>query len=51
MIEESLPPSDDDTYQIVLGPGVVARVTPEFEKLVGSGAGELKDSHRGEGKG
>ncbi|MGW1211165.1 PTS transporter subunit EIIC [Streptomyces sp. NPDC002499] len=31
---------DDDTYQIVLGPGVVARVTPEFEKLVGS-AGEL----------
>ncbi|MBK3581516.1 PTS transporter subunit EIIC, partial [Streptomyces sp. MBT65] len=31
---------DDDTYQIVLGPGVVARVTPEFEKLVGA-AGEL----------
>ncbi|WP_043673506.1 PTS transporter subunit EIIC [Streptomyces xylophagus] len=31
---------DDDTYQIVLGPGVVARVTPEFDKLVGS-AGEL----------
>ncbi|MFI6462808.1 PTS transporter subunit EIIC [Streptomyces sp. NPDC050538] len=31
---------DDDTYQIVLGPGVVAKVTPEFEKLVGS-AGEL----------
>ncbi|MEC4020520.1 PTS transporter subunit EIIC [Streptomyces sp. H27-D2] len=25
---------DDDTYQIVLGPGTVARVTPEFEKLV-----------------
>ncbi|WP_371670634.1 PTS transporter subunit EIIC [Streptomyces sp. NBC_00289] len=24
----------DDTYQIVLGPGVVARVTPEFEALV-----------------
>lgn len=25
---------DDDTYQIVLGPGTVARVTPEFERLV-----------------
>ncbi|WP_181766345.1 PTS transporter subunit EIIC, partial [Streptomyces albidus (ex Kaewkla and Franco 2022)] len=25
---------DDDTYQIVLGPGKVARVTPEFEALV-----------------
>ncbi|MFD9334162.1 PTS transporter subunit EIIC [Streptomyces sp. NPDC060028] len=25
---------DDDTYQIVLGPGTVARVTPEFEALV-----------------
>ncbi|MFF1694820.1 PTS transporter subunit EIIC [Streptomyces sp. NPDC058257] len=25
---------DDDTYQIVLGPGIVARVTPEFEALV-----------------
>ncbi|WP_329197128.1 MULTISPECIES: PTS transporter subunit EIIC [unclassified Streptomyces] len=25
---------DDDTYQIVLGPGAVARVTPEFEALV-----------------
>ncbi len=31
---------DDDTYQIVLGPGVVAKVTPEFERLVGRG-GEL----------
>jgi PTS system sucrose-specific IIC component len=31
---------DDDTYQIVLGPGVVAQVTPEFEKLMGA-AGEL----------
>ncbi|MGX9891049.1 PTS transporter subunit EIIC [Streptomyces sp. NPDC002276] len=28
---------DDDTYQIVLGPGVVARVTPEFEKLATTG--------------
>lgn len=25
---------EDDTYQIVLGPGTVARVTPEFEVLV-----------------
>ncbi|MER5202828.1 PTS transporter subunit EIIC [Streptomyces sp. NPDC002825] len=25
---------EDDTYQIVLGPGTVARVTPEFEALV-----------------
>ncbi|MEU6893990.1 PTS transporter subunit EIIC [Streptomyces sp. NPDC046557] len=25
---------DDDTYQIVLGPGAVARVTPAFEALV-----------------
>ncbi|GAA3742260.1 PTS transporter subunit EIIC [Streptomyces tremellae] len=25
---------EDDTYQIVLGPGAVARVTPEFESLV-----------------
>ncbi|MEU6867491.1 PTS transporter subunit EIIC [Streptomyces sp. NPDC046876] len=25
---------EDDTYQIVLGPGVVARVSPEFEALV-----------------
>ncbi|MFE9838752.1 PTS transporter subunit EIIC [Streptomyces sp. NPDC005551] len=25
---------DDDTYQIVLGPGAVARVTPEFAALV-----------------
>ncbi|OEV10232.1 PTS alpha-glucoside transporter subunit IIA, partial [Streptomyces nanshensis] len=25
---------EDDTYQIVLGPGKVARITPEFEALV-----------------
>ncbi|PBC84367.1 MULTISPECIES: PTS transporter subunit EIIC [unclassified Streptomyces] len=25
---------EDDTYQIVLGPGTVAHVTPEFERLV-----------------
>ncbi|CAL9357725.1 PTS system EIIBC component [Streptomyces sp. enrichment culture] len=33
---------EDDTYQIVLGPGTVARVTPEFEAMVeaaGAGAG------------
>ncbi|WP_455351066.1 PTS transporter subunit EIIC [Streptomyces sp. SYSU K217416] len=29
---------DGDTYQIVLGPGTVARVTPEFEALVAAGA-------------
>ncbi|MYW67956.1 PTS transporter subunit EIIC [Streptomyces sp. SID8379] len=28
---------EDDTYQIVLGPGKVARVTPEFETLVEEG--------------
>ncbi|MER7485888.1 PTS transporter subunit EIIC [Streptomyces sp. NPDC126497] len=28
---------EDDTYQIVLGPGAVARVTPEFEALVEAG--------------
>ncbi|MBC2904557.1 PTS transporter subunit EIIC, partial [Streptomyces cupreus] len=31
---------DDDTYQIVLGPGVVGRVTPEFEALL-TAAGQL----------
>ncbi|MEU9002131.1 PTS transporter subunit EIIC [Streptomyces sp. NPDC048551] len=28
---------EDDTYQIVLGPGAVARVTPEFEALLAAG--------------
>lgn len=28
---------DDSTYQLVLGPGRVARITPEFEALVASG--------------
>ncbi|ATL28677.1 PTS transporter subunit EIIC [Streptomyces formicae] len=28
---------EDDTYQIVLGPGTVARVTPEFEAMVAEG--------------
>ncbi|MFF9476409.1 PTS transporter subunit EIIC [Streptomyces roseolus] len=31
---------EDDTYQIVLGPGTVARVTPAFEALVAEGAAE-----------
>ncbi|MEZ3180718.1 PTS transporter subunit EIIC [Streptomyces pimonensis] len=31
---------EDDTYQIVLGPGTVARVTPEFETLVEAGRTE-----------
>ncbi|WP_432001431.1 PTS transporter subunit EIIC [Streptomyces sioyaensis] len=31
---------EDDTYQIVLGPGTVARVTPEFERLVEHGRTE-----------
>ncbi|GAO05738.1 PTS transporter subunit EIIC [Streptomyces lydicamycinicus] len=30
---------EDDTYQIVLGPGTVARVTPEFERLVAESRG------------
>ncbi|MGQ4381986.1 PTS transporter subunit EIIC [Streptomyces sp. SAS_270] len=44
---------DDDTYQIVLGPGAVARVAPEFERLVSTSADEpaargaqLKESQR-----
>jgi PTS system sucrose-specific IIC component len=35
---------EDDTYQIVLGPGKVARVAPEFEALVGNGATDTADS-------
>ncbi|MEU8616368.1 PTS transporter subunit EIIC [Streptomyces sp. NPDC048623] len=31
---------EDDTYQIVLGPGTVARVTPEFEALVAEAGAE-----------
>ncbi|WP_371598433.1 PTS transporter subunit EIIC [Streptomyces sp. NBC_00564] len=30
--------TDDETYQIVLGPGTVARVTPEFEALLTTAA-------------
>lgn len=44
---------DDDTYQIVLGPGAVARVTPEFEALLGNTSprlaargAELKEEQR-----
>ncbi|WP_327245044.1 PTS transporter subunit EIIC [Streptomyces sp. NBC_01320] len=37
---------EDDTYQIVLGPGTVARVTPEFEQLVEEGrAAEPEPAH------
>ncbi|MFJ2440547.1 MULTISPECIES: PTS transporter subunit EIIC [unclassified Streptomyces] len=31
---------EDETYQIVLGPGPVARVTPEFERLVAEAEAE-----------
>ncbi|MEV1079445.1 PTS transporter subunit EIIC [Streptomyces sp. NPDC050211] len=37
--------ADDDTYQIVLGPGVVARVTPEFDALVTSASQLAVQSH------
>ncbi|MFF8026354.1 PTS transporter subunit EIIC [Streptomyces sp. NPDC007896] len=33
--------ADDDSYQIVLGPGTVTRVTPEFEALVTNTADAL----------
>ncbi|WP_329039743.1 PTS transporter subunit EIIC [Streptomyces sp. NBC_00178] len=40
---------EDDTYQIVLGPGTVARVTPEFEQLVEEGrASEAPAVHTAE---
>ncbi|MFF5448182.1 PTS transporter subunit EIIC [Streptomyces sp. NPDC012888] len=35
---------DDDTYQIVLGPGAVARITPEFEALVTERRGAPDDA-------
>ncbi|MFE3183306.1 PTS transporter subunit EIIC [Streptomyces violascens] len=43
---------EDDTYQIVLGPGTVARVAPEFEALVTEEAPQLPSTaaelaHRG----
>ncbi|MGW0364303.1 PTS transporter subunit EIIC [Streptomyces sp. NPDC002990] len=34
---------EDDTYQIVLGPGTVARVTPQFEALVEEGRSQAAD--------
>ncbi|MFF3622537.1 PTS transporter subunit EIIC [Streptomyces sp. NPDC002467] len=36
---------EDDTYQIVLGPGAVARVTPEFEALVEEGRSAAASPH------
>lgn len=36
---------EDDTYQIVLGPGTVARVTPEFEALVAEGHTDAPAEH------
>ncbi|MFL4494669.1 PTS transporter subunit EIIC [Streptomyces sp. VTCC 41912] len=36
----------DDTYQIVLGPGVVARVTPEFERLLSEADAAPETTHR-----
>jgi PTS system sucrose-specific IIC component len=36
---------DDETYQIVLGPGKVARVTPEFEELVQDGKTAAPEPH------
>lgn len=35
---------EDDTYQIVLGPGTVARVTPEFEQLVEEGRASASET-------
>ncbi len=35
---------EDDTYQIVLGPGSVARVTPEFEALVEESRGSVGEA-------
>ncbi|NLU68087.1 PTS transporter subunit EIIC [Streptomyces sp. HNM0574] len=44
---------EDETYQIVLGPGKVARVTPEFEALAGEGRGpdEAPDLSEAEAEG
>ncbi|MFF3643872.1 PTS transporter subunit EIIC [Streptomyces sp. NPDC002564] len=36
---------EDETYQIVLGPGTVARVTPEFEAMVAEGRTEAPAEH------
>ncbi|MEV8456222.1 PTS transporter subunit EIIC [Streptomyces sp. NPDC052095] len=37
---------EDDTYQIVLGPGTVARVTPEFERLIEETRAAEPGAHR-----
>jgi PTS system sucrose-specific IIC component len=39
---------EDDTYQIVLGPGVVTRVAPEVEALVARAAAAGADGHDAE---
>ncbi|MFB6818990.1 PTS transporter subunit EIIC [Streptomyces sp. NPDC056347] len=36
---------EDDTYQIVLGPGTVARVTPEFERLIDEARAAEPEAH------
>ncbi|MDJ1137499.1 PTS transporter subunit EIIC [Streptomyces iconiensis] len=41
---------EDDTYQIVLGPGKVARVTPEFEALVQAGPPKTAEELAAEGE-
>ncbi|MEV0372246.1 PTS transporter subunit EIIC [Streptomyces sp. NPDC050636] len=40
---------EDDTYQIVLGPGTVARVTPEFERLVAEARTTAPEPNAGTG--
>ncbi|MFF0432759.1 PTS transporter subunit EIIC [Streptomyces sp. NPDC004327] len=42
---------EDDTYQIVLGPGTVARVTPEFEALVARAPGAAPTAEELAGRG
>ncbi|MFF8243938.1 PTS transporter subunit EIIC [Streptomyces griseus] len=42
---------EDDTYQIVLGPGTVARVTPQFEQLVEEGRATAPEPAAGPGAG
>ncbi|MFJ5225442.1 PTS transporter subunit EIIC [Streptomyces sp. NPDC088400] len=41
---------DGTTYQVVLGPGTVARVTPEFERLVEEGRTAAEDRTGAEGR-
>ncbi|MFD3979056.1 PTS transporter subunit EIIC [Streptomyces griseus] len=42
---------EDDTYQIVLGPGTIARVTPQFEQLVEEGRATAPEPEAGPGAG